>query len=141
MFSFFKASRNVILQHSTRRSVRNYYQHRLYTTTQGCGSFLGDGNGGIIHNQTTTTTTLAHDHHHSSSLHDSILPAQWSQNVVVGGTTSFFGVNSLNQIVSQTWDSFQDGIFRMSSTLKKRRAKMNKHKLRKRRKKMRLKSK
>jgi hypothetical protein len=38
-------------------------------------------------------------------------------------------------------DSLQEGIFQMSSTLKKRRSKMNKHKLQKRRKKNRMKNK
>ena len=38
------------------------------------------------------------------------------------------------------WTNLQDGLYQMSSTLKKRRSKMNKHKLRKRRKKNRMKT-
>lgn len=47
------------------------------------------------------------------------------------------------QSFQSTWDNLvlENSIWNMSSTLKKRRAKMNKHKLRKRRKKLRLKSK
>mmetsp|Transcript_9767 Transcript_9767/g.13778 ORF Transcript_9767/g.13778 Transcript_9767/m.13778 type:complete len:115 (+) Transcript_9767:205-549(+) len=114
MFSFLKAGGSAILKHNS-RSVR-MHQNRFYTN----GLLL---DGGAIQNQ--TTTTLAHHPHSVPQL-------------------SNFGkavVNSLEQMVSQTWNDLQDGIFLMSSTLKKRRKKMNKHKLRKRRKKMRLKSK
>mmetsp|Transcript_22541 Transcript_22541/g.38332 ORF Transcript_22541/g.38332 Transcript_22541/m.38332 type:complete len:94 (-) Transcript_22541:180-461(-) len=45
----------------------------------------------------------------------------------------------LGSMTTTLWEDF--GFWNMSSTLKKRRAKMNKHKLRKRRKKLRLKGK
>jgi hypothetical protein len=57
-------------------------------------------------------------------------PLQWNQMTV-----------SLDRIITSPLQSLAESIWNMSSTLKKRRHKMNKHKLRKRRKKLRLKSK
>jgi Mitochondrial domain of unknown function (DUF1713) len=55
---------------------------------------------------------------------------QWNQITV-----------SFDRLVTSTFDVLSESIWNMSSTLKKRRHKMNKHKLRKRMKKLRLKSK
>lgn len=48
---------------------------------------------------------------------------------------------SVSMVLPSLFNHMAEGVWNMSSTLKKRRAKMNKHKLKKRRKKMRLKSK
>ena len=55
--------------------------------------------------------------------------------------TSLASLPSLPSSLSTLWDWVQESVWHMSSTLKKRRAKMNKHKLRKRRKKNRKKTK
>mmetsp|Transcript_13022 Transcript_13022/g.18434 ORF Transcript_13022/g.18434 Transcript_13022/m.18434 type:complete len:116 (-) Transcript_13022:1399-1746(-) len=115
MFSLLKAGGSAILKHNL-RCASGMYQTRLYTN----GIIL---DGSAIQNQTATTTTP--------------LVSYVPQLKNLGSAVA----NSLEQMVSQSWNDFQDGIFLMSSTLKKRRAKMNKHKLKKRRKKLRLKSK
>lgn len=66
--------------------------------------------------------------------------SSWAQNCTLANTT-VADPPTTTSFVQSSLDLLQDFVWNMSSTLKKRKAKMNKHKLRKRRKKNRKKTK